>query len=73
MTPKDHIDDAHLRAHCKPGAGASCCRYLLMGASGWGCAKLNPAVAGTLDRRVALATMTARGDNCEGRQLEGKN
>jgi hypothetical protein len=72
MTPTDHIDDAHLRAHCKPGAGAACCRYLAMGASGWGCAKLEPAMAAFIDRRVALGTMIARGDNCEGRNIEGK-
>lgn len=57
MSTTDHIDDAHLRAHCKPGAGAACCRYLCMGASGWGCFKLSPALAAEVDRRVALGTI----------------
>lgn len=57
--------DAHVDETCRPGAGVHTCRYLVMGASGWDCAKLSD-LAWTLDRRASEGTMTALGNNCDG-------
>ena len=61
------INDAHVKAACRPGAGADTCRYLTMGPDGWNCAKTDEGVKRQLDARVARGLMTSRGDNCEGR------
>lgn len=61
------LDEAHVMATCRPGAGAETCRYLAMGPKGWSCEK-HSSLAQTLDDRVREETMTARGDNCEGRE-----
>lgn len=50
---------------CKIGQGHDCCRYLLMGAKGFECAKLSKTGA-LLDSRVADKSMNARGNNCDG-------
>jgi hypothetical protein len=61
------ITDEHLNQVCKIGQGATCCRYLTMAPHlGWSCEK-HGVHKRTLDQRVALGTMIARGDNCEGR------
>lgn len=57
------ISKEHLPV-CKMGQGEECCRYLVM-APGFSCAK-KTSLAGTIDTRVFLEQMTARGDNCEG-------
>lgn len=62
-------DDDYVRSTCKIGQGAACCRYLLMDLAGWNCAKTvadGGTVRALLDKRVALGTINARGDNCEG-------
>jgi len=53
-----------LRDTCKVGAGAACCRYVTMGAAGWGCAKVDATLKRAIDQRAA--SMKAQGDNCEG-------
>lgn len=52
---------------CKAGHGHDCCRYLVCGARGFGCAKHHAELRGILDTRVAAETIVARGDNCAGR------
>jgi len=63
---KEPVDDEHARVVCLMGQGAACCRYLTIGAQGWSCEK-HSRMGRTLDARVAAKTMTAQGDNCEGR------
>lgn len=63
---KEPVTDEHAKDVCKIGAGNACCRYLTMGMNGWSCEKLS-SMAGYLDKRVAANTITAQGDNCEGR------
>lgn len=55
----------HITNVCRIGQGAACCRYLTMSTQGWGCEK-HTALKRTLDRRVEVGEMNARGDNCEG-------
>lgn len=57
---------------CKMGKGYDCCRYLVLGSSGFECVKGNP-MAYTLDARAEAKTMTARGDNCEGKSIQELN
>lgn len=57
-------DDEWTKTVCKIGQRADTCRYLAMGASGWSCVK-NSELQWQLDARAA--TMSAKGDNCEGR------
>lgn len=55
----------HVKNTCRPGAGSSCCRYLVAGPQGFECAK-HTVHKQTLDFRVAQGTMNAQGDNCPG-------
>ena len=55
----------HVENVCQLGKGGKTCRYLIMGASGWECAKHTP-LAVLLDARVESESMVARGNNCEG-------
>lgn len=57
---------AWIKAVCKIGQGAACCRYLAMGID-WSCLKRSSLKA-LLDERAAAGTMSARGDNCEGQE-----
>lgn len=57
---------------CKIGQGHQCCRYLVMGTQGFECAK-HSELAKLLDQRVETQTITARGDNCEGKTIEELN
>jgi len=59
----------HVKQVCKIGQGHQCCRYLVMGARGFECAK-HTELAVLLDTRVMAETITARGDNCEGKTRE---
>jgi len=51
---------------CKIGQGHDCCRYLMVGAGGFECAK-HGSLQALLDSRVATKTIVARGDNCDGK------
>jgi len=62
----------HVRNVCKPGKGGDTCRYLVMGADGWECAK-HSSLAALLDARVASESIVARGDNCEGKTIAELN
>ena len=53
---------------CKIGQGATCCRYLVIGPKGFECVR-DTDMKEYLDSRVAMETMVARGDNCDGRTL----
>lgn len=59
----------HILNVCKIGQGHDCCRYLVMGTEGFECAK-HTELKTLLDNRVATETITARGDNCEGKTIE---
>ena len=54
---------------CKIGQGADCCRYLVMGINGFECMK-GTSLAEILDMRVLTNTITAKGDNCDGKSIE---
>jgi len=57
---------------CKIGQGHMCCRYLVMGTRGFECVK-HSAMATLLDNRVETETITARGDNCDGKTIAELN
>jgi hypothetical protein len=65
------LTETHVNAVCLPGQGSKTCRYLVVGsggdAGGWICGKLHEPLAAIIDVRVESSSMTARGDNCEGR------
>ena len=59
----------HVGKVCRIGQGHECCRYLMMGTKGFECAKVaGIGMKALLDQRVAEETMTARGDNCDGKE-----
>ena len=60
MIPLDYVDKT-----CKLGHGEACCAFLMMGATGFECAK-GTEVGGTIRRRLAEGSMNAKGDNCAG-------
>lgn len=62
----------HIKEVCKIGQGHQCCRYLVMGGKGFECAK-HTELKMLLDTRVATETITARGDNCEGKSVAELN
>lgn len=55
----------YIRTVCKIGKGESCCRYLMIGAGGFQCAKFTSLKA-VLDARTNAKSMVAQGDNCGG-------
>lgn len=55
-----------IKETCKIGQGADCCRYLIMGCTGFECAKLEHGLKVTIDARVE--SMSAQADNCEGKE-----
>lgn len=65
MITQAQLTDDYVKNTCRIGQGHSCCRYLTMSATGWGCEK-HTDLAHHLDARVAHGEMTARGNNCEG-------
>lgn len=62
----DFPDTEYTKAVCKVGQGYDCCRYLTMHPDGWSCEKRGN-LKKYFDSRVALRSMTARGDNCSGK------
>lgn len=62
----------HVKNVCKIGQGNDCCRYLVLGGNGFECAK-HTELATLLDTRVKDNTITAQGDNCEGKTVEELN
>ncbi len=62
----------HVKNVCKIGQGNACCRYLMVGAGGFECAK-RTSLQVTLDMRVYNDTMVAQGDNCEGKTIKELN
>jgi hypothetical protein len=51
---------------CKIGQGAACCKYLVMGANGFECMKVDPVSKLIIDTNWAKHPHTAQGDNCAG-------
>lgn len=62
----------HIKNVCRIGQGIACCRYLTVGQNGWNCEK-HTGLQFLLDERVRKKTITARGDNCEGKSTEFLN
>lgn len=62
------LEMPYVKFTCKIGQGHDCCRYLVMGTGGFECAKLTE-MKGLLDKRVNDHTITARGDNCDGKPM----
>lgn len=60
------IPDDHLKAVCRIGKGADCCRYIVGGAEGLECAKHQPSLKDQIDRRVLWGAFKAVADNCDG-------
>ena len=60
LIPAEHVTEV-----CKPGQGALCCRYLILGPEGFECAKEGE-FSEYFDRCVEAGTMVAQGDNCDG-------
>lgn len=60
------IAQDYLKAVCKMGEGALCCRYIVAGTDGITCAKLDRSLKKAIDLRVEAGLFTARGDNCPG-------
>ena len=58
----------HVKNVCKIGQGNACCRYMVLGAMGFECVK-NTDLKPYIDSRVAMETMVAQGDNCEGKTI----
>jgi 5-methylcytosine-specific restriction endonuclease McrA len=54
---------------CKIGQGAACCKYLLAGAEGFECAKVEPGWKNVVDK-AWNETKSAQGDNCDGLSKE---
>lgn len=55
----------YMKETCKIGQDNDCCRYLILGGSGFECAKLG-SLKDILDQRAESKTMVAQGDNCDG-------
>lgn len=63
----DYPDFKYVNEVCLIGKGARCCRFLTVsGAGGWSCEK-HTEMGRYLDRRAAEGKMTARADNCPGK------
>lgn len=62
--PINHVSGKQMKEVCKIGT-AECCRYLTVGADGFGCEKKSSLKA-LLDSKVARGEMRAVGDNCPG-------
>lgn len=61
------MDMEYIKAVCKIGQGAECCRYLTAGPRGFQCEKKNVEMKRYLDLRVEAGRMNSKGDNCEGK------
>jgi hypothetical protein len=57
-----------VKSTCKPGT-TECCRYIVVGGSGFECVKGDPGMKAQLDDRVLKGTIRAVGDNCEGESM----
>jgi hypothetical protein len=70
MSASEFPEPDYIKDVCRIGQSHACCRYLTMGPGGWCCEK-NTGLSAVLDARVALGSMVARGDNCEGQPEPG--
>lgn len=65
------LTEKQIKEICKMDQGEGCCRYLTIDGGRWACAKLTP-LKSMLDRRVDEGKMRAKGDNCEGVDMNAK-
>jgi hypothetical protein len=66
MTRGDYPDYRYVNEVCLIGKGARTCRYLTVSGGGWSCEK-HGQMRDYLDRRAREGKMTARADNCSGK------
>lgn len=59
------MDNVKLKEVCKIGSGPETCRYIVVGANGFECAKNKPSLSVIIDSRLKQGTLHAQGDNCE--------
>ena len=67
----DYPDAGWAEHICLLGQGGQTCRYLVILPDGFSCEK-HTGMGRTLDIRVRRGEMTARGDNCRGKDARGK-
>ena len=60
------LTEEHVEGVCQRGQGEATCSFLSIGPGGFQCAK-DTALEGVIRQRLAAGTMSAKGDNCEGR------
>lgn len=58
----------HIKNICKIGQGADCCKYLVMGAKGFECMKVDQANKQVIDYNWKTTPHVAQGDNCKGKK-----
>ena len=56
----------HIIDVCKIGQGNDCCKYLVCGAKGFECMKVDSSMKKIIDNTWATTHHVAQGDNCEG-------
>lgn len=56
----------HVLNVCRIGQGADCCKYLVMGAHGFKCMKINESTKVLIDDNWVRNHHVAQGDNCDG-------
>ena len=56
----------YIKATCKIGQGAECCRYLVMGSKGFECALLEESLRNTIDQKADSGNMISISKNCKG-------
>ena len=53
---------------CKIGQGAACCKYLVVGANGFECMKVDRMARAMIDKNWEQIKHIAQGDNCDGKK-----
>lgn len=75
MQPTDNQDERkpipmplpkHVVNVCRIGQGAKCCKYLVMGSSGFECMKIDKRNKLIIEQQWGATQHVAQGDNCGG-------
>ena len=64
--------NSYINVICKIGQGKDCCKYLIMGKSGFECAKFTTSTKLLIDKNWNPQKV-AQGDNCAGKPSEKLN
>jgi len=62
----EDLSAEHVKKTCKFGEGESACSYIVISSQGVMCAK-GTIIEGIIDDRREAGTMSAKGNNCQGR------